>query len=210
MGFTAAFLKSIPSRLKQQPKAILLISAHWEEDEFTLLGKPAPDLLFDYYGFPDHTYRLTYPAQNPQWVIDKVKGLLNDAGIPVAVDKSRDYDHGVFIPLKVAFPEADIPVAQLSLKSNLDPQDHLALGEALTPLREQGVLIIGSGMSYHNLRKMMTAYRSGEKTVDPESVIFDQWLVDTITHASPDERSRNLAEWRTAPEQKLPIREKSI
>ena len=121
---TEAFLKSIPSRLKERPKAILLISAHWEEDEFTLLGKSDPALLFDYYGFPDHTYRLTYPAQNPQWVIDKVKTLLQSAGTPVETDLNRDYDHGVFIPLKVAFPDADIPVAQLSIKSNLDPQDH--------------------------------------------------------------------------------------
>ncbi len=191
---TAAFLKSIPAQLPEKPRAILLISSHWEENEFTILGKESPDLLFDYQGFPDHTYQLKYNAKNPKWLIERVIELGANAGINIPIDKNRDYDHGVFIPLKVAFPDADIPVAQLSLKRNLNPKDHLNIGKVLAPLRAENVLIIGSGMSYHNMRVLMSRGRSENLSKD-----FNKWLVEAITSTSVSDRQTALENWQLAP-----------
>lgn len=191
---TAAYLRNIPSGLPQKPKAILLISAHWEEDDFTLLSKPNPDLYFDYYGFPPHTYHLTYPAANSPDVMARVRELLADAGIACKENAKRDYDHGVFIPLKVAFPDADIPVVQLSLKAGLSPSEHLACGQALEPLRHEGVLIIGSGMTYHNLPILMSSMRG--RNVVNQSQQFDAWLSSAVTQEDSIQRNSLLKEWR--------------
>ncbi len=195
----AEYLRSIPDSLPEKPKAILLISAHWEEDDFTILTKPHPDLLFDYYGFPPHTYELTYDVQNPEWLVQRVITLTKQNNLVVEQDSKRGYDHGVFIPLKVAFPDGDIPVAQLSLKTTLDPQQHIALGKILAPLRKEGVLIIGSGMSYHNLRRMMT---NRTNNTDPASIEFDQWLTRSVCLDNSEQRNRLLEEWKFAPRAK--------
>lgn len=190
---TAAYLRSIKDHLPQRPKAILLISAHWDMDEFTLLTKKNPGLYFDYYGFPKHTYELEYPAPNSASVGARVHQLLEAAGIALKDDAQRDFDHGVFIPLKVAFPDADIPVVQLSLKSGFDPAEHLALGAALAPLRDEGVLIIGSGMSYHNLQKLMASMRG--RSVPNMSGPFDAYLAKAVQ--SPEVvRTQLLQNWK--------------
>lgn len=149
----AAFLRQLRHDVGTTPQAVLVISGHWETDVLSLTSSSAPELLFDYYGFPEHTYQLTYPAPGSPELAAQVAQLLGEAGIPSQLDGSRGFDHGVFIPFKLVYPEAEIPVVQLSLRADLDPAFHLAVGRALAPLREQGVLIIGSGMSYHNLRR---------------------------------------------------------
>lgn len=192
---TADYLRSIKESLPQKPKAILLISAHWDTPEFTLLTKENPGLYFDYYGFPPHTYKLEYPAPNDKGVAARIRDLLGKSGITLREDAKRDYDHGVFIPLKVAFPAADIPVVQLSLKSGFDVGEHIALGEALAPLRDEGVLIIGSGMTYHNLPILMASMRG--RSVSNKSVPFDAWLSKAV-ESEAETRKSLLQNWKDA------------
>ncbi len=191
-----AYLRSIPALLPEKPKALLIISAHWETEGFTVQAKPSPDLLFDYYGFPDHTYELKWPAQGSPELAKWVEQLCMDAGIPVAEDNSRDFDHGVFIPMMLAFPEADIPTIQLSMRQDLDPSAHLALGRALAPLRDQGVLIIGSGMSFHSIRALMG--RGGDPNLPILSKAFDDWLTQTLNGDR-----EGLNDWAAAPGARL-------
>lgn len=149
------FLKGIPNRWAR-PAAILVISAHWEEPIPTLLSGENPGLLYDYYGFPRESYELTYPARGNPALAEEIAGMLEAAGIRCRRDPSRGFDHGTFVPLALMYPETEIPCVQLSLVQGLDPAEHLRLGRALMPLRERDVLVIGSGMSYHNLRELMS------------------------------------------------------
>lgn len=191
-----AYLKRLPSDVGDKPKALLIISAHWEEADFTVQTKPAPGLLFDYYGFPPHTYQLHWPASGHPELAARVQALAADAGITVRGDEQRDFDHGVFIPMLMAWPEADIPTIQLSLKVGLDPEAHMALGRALAPLRDEGVLIIGSGMSYHNLRRLMQRDMTGD--MRHVSGAFDDWLQQAV------QGDRNaLTQWADAPNARL-------
>ena len=189
---TRAFLESIRPSLPEQPRAMVVISGHWEEDVPTASAAKSPELIFDYSGFPPETYELTWPAPGSPELAAKVESMLRGAGLPAAVSPTRGYDHGVFIPLKVAFPEANIPVVTLSLASSLDPALHLAVGRALAPLRDEGVLIIGSGMSFHNLRAFFTG-RALERSQE-----FDRWLTETIESPAA-ERDARLKEWKKAP-----------
>lgn len=192
------FLADVPTSLPETPKALLVISGHWEEPQFTVQKNPTPPLLFDYNGFPPHTYELTWPAPGDAALSDRVQALIEAAGFPCPVDEARGYDHGVFIPLKVAFPQADIPCVQLSLRSDLDPAAHIAVGRALAPLRDEGVLIIGSGNTYHNMQKMMCAMQGGGGgAVNGEE--FDRWLTNAVTRPDPAERDQMLAQWDAAP-----------
>lgn len=188
-----AYLRSIPSTLPERPRALLVVSGHWMTPRPTVNIAAHPTLLYDYYGFPEHTYRLTYPVPGAPALGDRVRHLLAAARIPTDAESVRGLDHGVFIPLMVMFPEADIPVLQLSLQERLDPSEHLAIGRALAPLRDEGVLIIGSGMSYHHLPNLMT----GRDNASAEQ--FDAWLTDSLTRVSPDMRSCRLVDWRLAP-----------
>ena len=189
---TAAWLRSVDGGLPQKPRALLVVSAHWEEEVPTVLGSAAPSLYYDYYGFPKHTYELTWPAPGSPDLAARVGQLLASAGIENGKDDTRGFDHGVFIPLKVAYPDAQIPTVQLSLKAGLDPATHLAIGRALAPLRDEGVLIVGSGMSYHNMRGFMSP--AGRE----HSEAFDAWLTDASTRA-PADRDAALAKWSQAP-----------
>lgn len=189
----AEYLRSIAATLPQRPRALLVISGHWEAPRPTLNTAARPTLLFDYYGFPEHTYRLTYPVAGAPDLAGEVRRRLAEAGIETAEDGTRGLDHGVFVPLKVAFPDADIPVLQLSLQQGLDPAAHLAIGQALAPLRDQGVLIVGSGMSYHNLRMLFSGH--GNEAAQA----FDDWLVAAATDPDPERRNAALRVWQTAP-----------
>src|SRR5271165_870056 len=146
-----AYLQSLPSELPKRPDALLVVSAHWEAPLPTVLAAAKPGLLFDYYGFPPHTYKLTYPAPGQPSLAARVRSLLSSAGIESDEELKRGYDHGIFIPLKVSFPNADIPILQLSLQRELDPVRHMAIGRALANLRDDNILIIGSGLSFHDL-----------------------------------------------------------
>jgi aromatic ring-opening dioxygenase catalytic subunit (LigB family) len=187
-----AYLRSLPSMLPGRPDALLIISAHWEMPRPTVLAAAAPELLFDYSNFPPHTYRLTYPAPGAPELAARVRNLLREAGIESDEELERGYDHGVFIPLKVSFPEAEIPILQLSLQTGLDPARHIAIGKALASLRDQNVLIIGSGLSFHNLRAL------GDPGADKPAEAFDRWLTDTLC-GPVDQREANLARWSLAP-----------
>jgi aromatic ring-opening dioxygenase catalytic subunit (LigB family) len=188
-----AYLKALAASLPARPKAILIISGHWEERAFAFTGSAAhPGLIFDYYGFPPETYRLTWPAPGAPWLAERGAELIAAAGLPAMVDPERGFDHGVFVPLKVAFPDADLPVVQMSLHASLDPALHLAAGRALAPLREEGVLVLGSGMSFHNLR----AY--GDPRAELPSQAFDAWLGEAA--ALPlGPRAEALSQWAEAP-----------
>lgn len=190
-----AWLRGAGGLVGMRPKAVLVVSGHWEERDFTVNAQAAPGLLYDYHGFPEHTYRLEYPAPGSPALAARVRGLLSAAGLPAAEDHRRGLDHGVFIPFKLIYPQADIPVVQLSLRAGLDPEEHLAAGRALAPLRRQGVLIVGSGMSFHNMRRFRFA---GGGAPDPDSVLFDAWLGEAVARPAP-ERARRLAGWAGAP-----------
>ena len=174
-------------------RALLVISGHWEERVVTVQSGARPPLLFDYDGFPPETYALTWPAPGAPAVAARVRALLEAAGIPSRDDPDRGFDHGVFIPLKVAFPDATIPTVQLSLDASLDAAAHVAIGRALAPLREDGVLIVGSGMSFHNLRAMMRPDGALEA-----SRAFDAWLGE-VCEGEPASRGPSLARWSAAP-----------
>ncbi len=188
----ADWLRSIPASLPAVPKALLVISAHWEESEVTLTSSPQPPLYYDYSGFPPHTYALKWPAPGATALLPRVEALLTAAGVAHRRDPKRGYDHGVFVPLLLSWPKAEIPTLQLSLRSGLDPAQHLALGRALAPLRDEGVLILGSGMSYHNMRGFMQPQSAKDASQ------FDGWLAETVALPAA-QRSARLAAWASAP-----------
>lgn len=173
------------------PRALLVVSAHWEEARPTVMTSAQPPLLFDYYGFPEESYRLTWPAPGAPDIAARVRELLSLAGIESDADAERGFDHGTFVPLKVTYPDAHIPTLQLSLKAGLDPVEHLAIGRALAPLRDEGVFILGSGMTFHNMRGFGPQGRAA-------SSAFDAWLRDT-TPRDPAERDARLSAWASAP-----------
>lgn len=187
----ATYLEGLPRLPPAKPRALLVVSAHWEEQVPTVMTGAHPPLLFDYYGFPPESYQLTWPAPGSPAVAERVRELLGAAGIQTGANSERGFDHGAFVPLKVSYPKAEIPTLQLSLKSGLDPSEHLAIGRALAPLRDEGVFIVGSGMSYHNMRGFGP---QGHK----DSVAFDGWLRETVTSAAA-ERSARLRAWQKAP-----------
>ncbi|WP_022681997.1 DODA-type extradiol aromatic ring-opening family dioxygenase [Sphingobium bisphenolivorans] len=187
------YLAGLIASLPERSRAILLISGHWEKERFTLHGGQKPSLLFDYYNFPPHTYQLRWDAPGAPSLARSAADLLEQAGFPTGWEEERGWDHGVFIPMKVALPDADIPVAQLSLRSDLDPQAHIAAGRALAPLREEGVLIVGSGMSFHNLRVR------GPQATEP-SRIWDEALTEAVTDPDAARRAGRVARWADLPE----------
>ena len=187
-----AFLETIPTRLPERPKAILVISGHWETEGFALTGAARPPLLFDYYNFPPHTYQLRYDVPGDPALAGRAAGLLQAAGLHVHIDPERGLDHGVFVPMKVAFPNASIPVVEMSVDKNLDPALHLAAGRALAPLRDEGVLILATGMSFHNMR----GYGDPHSTVPSQE--FDRWLTHAVEEPA-SQRAEALKAWATAP-----------
>ncbi len=187
----AASLADIPRQLPRPPKAILMVSAHWEEPEFTVQMNAQPGMIYDYGGFPPETYHIHYRSAGSPALAERVGQLLGQAGIPIYGDPERGYDHGMFSPMRAIYPDANVPAVQLSLKQGLDPAEHLALGRALAALRDEDVLIIGSGLSYHNLRAF------GPQAQVPAKA-FDDWLQGTMA-ATPQERSQRLIDWEAAP-----------
>ena len=184
-------LAGLVASLPERPKAFLVVTAHWEAAEPTVSLNPKPGMLYDYYGFPEHTYHLQYPAPGAPDIGARVKTLIEAAGLPVATDDERGFDHGVFVPFLIVDPKAEIPVVMLSLRKDLDPAFHIRLGKALAPLRDEGVAIVGSGMSFHDLRHF---FDGGEGA----SAAFDAWLDETMK-APRDEREARLIAWDKAP-----------
>ena len=207
------YFVTLPEKLPAPPKALLVISAHWEAVVPTVMTSPNPPLYYDYGGFPTEAYTISWPtplinsysggsppvqypircpARGPGGGPERVGQLLGAAGIPSRTDARRGFDHGTFVPLKLSWPDADVPTIQLSLKAGLDPREHLQIGRALAPLRDEGVLIVGSGMSYHNMRDF------GTTTAQRASLVFDDWLKEAAT-ADPQTRARRLGDWTSAP-----------
>ncbi len=184
-----AYIESIPHRLPQRPTGIVIVSAHWEAPVPTVIASERPPMLYDYHGFPQDTYSITWPAPGSPSLAARVRSLIEATGVPTAENTTRGFDHGTFVPMKLAFPEADIPTVQLSLDAGYDPERHLAMGRALAPLRDEGVLIIGSGMSWEDFRVARLAERSGA---------WDQWF-QQIAVAEASARDLALGEWTRAP-----------
>jgi aromatic ring-opening dioxygenase catalytic subunit (LigB family) len=200
------FMQKLPSQLRR-PDSILVISAHWEESVATMLGAENPPMFYDYYGFPDQAYRITYPAPGDLNLVERVTQLLQKNQIATKIDPRRGYDHGVFIPLKMMYPQADIPVAQLSLIRGLDPAVHIALGRALRDLLTENILVIGSGFSFHNQSAFF-----GHSGVGPDSRndAFQDWLIETAPVQSANEREERLIRWGKAPKRVSVTRVKII
>ena len=188
-----ASLAAMPVEIGATPAAVLMVSAHWEEAEFSLTAHTRPPMIYDYYGFPDFTYQIRYDAPGQPALAARAGELIQAAGLPARLDPERGFDHGAFTPLKVIYPRADVPVVQLSLMTGLDPGVHLALGRAIAPLRDEGVLIVGSGLSYHNLRQFFSprGWRPSRE--------FDGWLGGVLLGGSPTDRDKLLAAWEAAP-----------
>lgn len=191
-----SYLSGLGSGLTRQPDALVVISAHWEADPIAITASEQPELFYDYYGFPDHTYQLSWPAPGAPELAATVHDLLSKAGIEAKLDDERGFDHGVFIPLKLAFPDAQIPTVAISLHPSLDPAMHLDIGLALAGLRSRNILIIGSGMSFHDVAALM-----GRKSAEGSGA-FDNWLTSAVL-ASPEERDRLLTDWLDAPSARL-------
>ncbi len=193
----AAFLRQLPAGLPERPRAILIVSGHWEaRGGFAFTGSPRPSLIYDYSGFPAHTYQLRYNSPGDPELAEEAASLLQSAGLVAGVDPERGLDHGVFVPLKVALPAADVPVVEMSVDRSLDPALHLAAGRALAPLRHQRVLIVGAGMSFHNLRGF------ADPRFTRPSEDFDRWLIESTT-LEPADRAERLTHWELAPAARL-------
>jgi aromatic ring-opening dioxygenase catalytic subunit (LigB family) len=192
----AAFLRALPEALPEPPTAILVVSGHWETRGFAFTGVATPTLIYDYNGFPPDTYTLRYDAPGDSALAGRAAALLQEAGMTAQVDKQRGLDHGVFVPMKVAFPQATIPVVEMSVDRDLDPALHLQAGHALAPLRDEGVLIIGSGMSFHNMRGY------GDPRFTAPSDEFNAWLTESV-QAAAERRAAALAHWALAPAARL-------
>ncbi|MBV1859865.1 MAG: dioxygenase [Nannocystaceae bacterium] len=196
-GYLATMADSLP----RPPRAILCVSAHWEQDVPTVQSSPRPPMLYDYGGFPPEAYTYQWNAPGDPEAAALVQDHLGAAGFKTESDDRRGFDHGAFVPLMVPFPDATVPTFQVSLLASLDPRQHLAMGRALAPLRKQGILIVGSGMSYHNMRGFGASVRgdaAAQRQVADDSKAFDDWMAQTAL-AAPSERAQRLAEWTKAP-----------
>jgi 4,5-DOPA dioxygenase extradiol len=195
VGFLRSFATSM-----HRPKAIIVVSAHWEATVPTVTAGASPSLIYDYYGFPAEAYRLQYPAPGDPALAGRIKAALNEAGFSVVMDTSHGFDHGMFVPLTLMYPEADIPCVQLSLVRGLDPALHLQMGQALAALGEEDILVLGSGFSFHNMQEFFNSPGPGV-VGDPRNDAFQAWLAETCGSSSlePLERLERLAAWETAP-----------
>ena len=186
-------LEAIAHENGDRVKAVLVVTAHWETHEFTVQTNAHPPMLYDYGGFPEFTYHISYPAPGSPELAARVQRLCGSAGVPIDVNPVRGFDHGTFVPLYVMYPEATMPVVQLSIKRSFDPADHAALGRALQPLRSEGVLIVASGLpSFHDLSAF------GPRSAEP-SREFDAWLTATVVEGVGSDRTAALCKWEEAP-----------
>ncbi|MDQ1300958.1 MAG: dioxygenase extradiol [Chloroflexota bacterium] len=190
------FMTRLPAQLTR-PEAVLVVSAHWEESVVAVQGAPQPPMFYDYYGFPQPAYEITYPAPGHPALAERLVGLLAKSNIPARLDARRGFDHGLFIPLKLMYPQADIPSVQLSLLRGLDPAAHIALGQALRALLAENILVIGSGFSFHNQNAFFAQRMAA---TDPMNDAFQNWLIETCAGPlSQAERERRLLAWERAP-----------
>ncbi|WP_316368708.1 DODA-type extradiol aromatic ring-opening family dioxygenase [Candidatus Thiodiazotropha sp. CDECU1] len=190
-------LKEI-AKAMEEPSAIIVVSAHWEEAVPTVTSARNPPLIYDYYGFPQQSYSIEYPCPGEPSLAGRIQQLLQKAGMEAELNDQRGFDHGLFVPLKIIYPDADIPCVQLSLVNSLDPMQHIRIGEALRGLRNENLLIIGSGFSFHNMRAFFSPDTAESRRMNES---FEAWLVDTCSNKALDEneRAQRLNDWLNAP-----------
>lgn len=188
-------LADMPRQIGQKPKAVLMVSGHWETPDFGVMSAAKPPMVYDYSGFPPETYKIVYPAPGAPELAKRTADLIKAAGLPTHMDGEIGFDHGTFVPMYVMWPDASVPTYQVSLKHGYDPEAHFKLGRALAPLRDEGVLIVGSGLSFHNLRLLGPAARA-------PSTAFDSWLSNTLAEA-PEKRTQDLLHWEAAPSARI-------
>jgi aromatic ring-opening dioxygenase catalytic subunit (LigB family) len=181
------------------PKAIVVLSAHWESDPIKVTSSPRPAMLYDYYGFPDESYAIQYPAPGEPELAARIQRMLRTSNVPALadcqLDPKRGFDHGVFVPLKILFPHADVPVVCVSLHSSLSPEINMAIGQTLAPLRDENVLLLGSGLTYHNMERMMRPTAQSHQA----SKEFNSWLKETMLTSDVESRWDRLRHWDQAP-----------
>ena len=196
-GKLTLFLQSLTQRL-QKPDAIVVLSAHWEAEPVSVTAASSPELYFDYYGFPPETYEYQYPCAGHPELARTLVDELQGNGVNAVLDEQRGLDHGVFVPLLLMYPQADIPVIQLSLHPGLDAQFHLQLGAALRGLSADNVLWLGSGYSFHNMKALMS---KRDDTPDALNIAFEDWLSETLSDPKLTDTARDqrMVEWKTAP-----------
>ena len=190
-------LQKIAAKLNN-PSAIIVVSAHWEANIPTITSGANPPLIYDYYGFPEESYQIEYPCPGEPLLARQIHYLLENAGISAKLDQQRGFDHGLFVPLKIMYPEADIPCVQLSLVNSLDPAEHLHIGKSLRDFDYDDLLVIGSGFSFHNMKAFVARETTESKTMNES---FESWLLDTCSNSSIDEeaRAQRLIQWTKAP-----------
>lgn len=189
------FMQRLPARFSK-PDAIIVVSAHWEETIPTVLGASNPEMFYDYYGFPDAAYDITYPVSGSPDLASRVVSLLRENQVASRIDKERGFDHGLYIPLRLMYPDADVPSIQLSLVRGLDPATHINLGKALRELMKENILVIGSGFSFHNMRAFIW---DGTEPGDAANNVFQNWLIETCTKSiDQSEREERLVQWEKA------------
>lgn len=190
-------LKYLSSKINK-PSGIIVISAHWEEKITTITSAISPSLIYDYYGFPEESYHIKYPCPGEPFLAMQIEELLSKRGIKNKLDEQRGFDHGSFIPLKIMYPNADIPCIQLSLLKSLNPAEHIKIGTALSSIDYDNLLIIGSGFSFHNMRAFFEKETTDSKTMNEQ---FEQWLIDTCSNPDIEEveRVNRLENWEHAP-----------
>ncbi len=196
-GRLNAYLRGFKDSI-ETPDAIVVISAHWEEPVVTITSAQQPSMLFDYYGFPAETYRYNYPAAGEPELARKAQDLLGQNGIQARLDDQRGFDHGLFVPLMMMYPQAEIPCIQISLSDSLDAALHIQIGKALSELKQQNLLVLGSGYSFHNMSVFM---REANQDSQQKNRMFEEWLAQTCSDASLSEiqRESQLASWEHAP-----------
>ena len=202
-GMREMFAKSarefaaLPGRLPARPKAVLVITGHWEAPEFSVSTSEHPPMDYDYSGFPPHTYQLQYPAPGSPALAARVTALLATGGIACQQDPTRGFDHGTFVPLGLMYPQADMPIVLLSMKSGYNAAEHFRVGQLLAPLRDEGVLILGSGLTFHNMRGF------GNPASTPVAAAFERYLNDAVTQPDAAQRQHLLEHWTQGPGARL-------
>ena len=183
------FLRQLGPSLGR-PESILVVSAHWDTDRPAVSSAAEPETIYDFYGFPPELYRLRYPAPGAPKLAKRAAGLLESGGLRTDIDPKRGLDHGAWTSLMLMYPAADIPVTQLSIQSRRGPGHHVSLGEALRPLRDEGVLIFASGGATHNLGELR--YQRGNPVPQPWVVEFNEWLARAVL----SQRTEDLVGYR--------------
>lgn len=190
-------LKSIATIL-ERPSAIIVVSAHWETEKVTVLSGATPPLLYDYGGFPPEAYTIEYPAPGNPLLAREISDLLQKNGIEADRTEDRGFDHGLFVPLKIMYPKADIPCVQVSLVSGFNPAEHIAIGKSIAGLKDEKILVLGSGFSFHNMKAF---FSPSTAPIESMNESFEQWLMDTCTNGkfTEPEREQRLLQWEEAP-----------